>query len=307
MTGQGKTIQRGPKKRQQAAAESTQPKKRGRPAKLKIVPQLVEGLTAGREVEHVALTEINLADETFKFRVNLRVKDLVESITQNGQQLPVILRRRDGHVELQVISGFRRLTAIHAIGWPSAHAIVLEDVSDEEAFRLSILENEKRKTYSDLDRAYAITKYRQMGLKVADIASDLFGLSKKQVERLQALTELPDFMQQAIADDRLPTTQALVLKQLHDKYGVAQVNLVHWTEKATAESLSVRSLRAAIVESLPAKLPVPSLYSSTTDKKSGSAILRLKAVRLDLGQLTSEQRAMLAQELDALLHHVRAQ
>jgi ParB/RepB/Spo0J family partition protein len=295
-----KTIQR---RRSGNGVASAEKKNVGRPAKVKEVPQLVEGLTAGHAVEHVALQDIDLTDKTWQFRISLRVKDLAESIQTSGQQIPVILRRISGQEALQVISGFRRLTAIQSIGWPTAHAIVLDDVGDEAAFRLSVLENEKRKTYTDLDRAHAITKYRQMGYKVADIAENIFGLSRKQVERLQVLTELPDFMQEAIAEDRLPTTQALILKQLHDKHGKDNVDLASWTDKAASDTLSVRELRAAVLNSISAKPAVLSVFSSS--QKDGATVIRLKAIKLDLASLTDDHRFALAADLEALLARVR--
>ena len=117
-------------------AEPLVQKKRGRSAKAKVVPEYIDGLLAGRPVEHIPLDRINLADTTYRFRVGLRVKDLVDSIKQNGQQMPVVLRRRDGEQKLQVISGFRRLTALSQIGWTKATAVVLDDMDDERVFRL---------------------------------------------------------------------------------------------------------------------------------------------------------------------------
>lgn len=289
--------------RSASTAKTAGSKQRGRPAKPKEVPELVEGLTAGHEVQHVALTAIDLTDKTWQFRVSLRVKDLAESIRTAGQQIPVILRRLAGRSELQVISGFRRLTAIQSIGWPTAHAIILDDVSDEAAFRLSVLENEKRKTYSDLDRAHAITKYRKMGYKVGDIAENVFGLSRKQIERLQALTELPDFMQEAIAEDRLPTTQAMVLKQLHDKFGGASVDLEFWSDRAVNEALSVRDLRAAVLEALQTEPTKPSLFSASD--KDGKTIIRLKALKFEPASLSDEEREVLESDLEAILAQVR--
>lgn len=281
------------------------PKKAGRTPKPKAIPNVIEGLTAGNEVAQIALADIDLTDKTWQFRVSLRVGDLKDSILAHGQQLPVILRRRAGHAKLQVISGFRRLTAISAIGWPTAHGIILDDVSEEAAFRLSVLENEKRKTYSDLDRAHAITKYRQMGLKVGDIAKDVFGLSRKQVERLQKLTELPVFMQEAISEDALSTTSALVLKQLHDNAPEGAIDLAVWSRKIVDEDISVRNLRASVLASIPAKREGNALYSTKVDDQN-KTIVRFKPIRVNIDSIAGDERAHLVQELESLLAKLRS-
>lgn len=289
-------------------AEPLVQKKRGRSAKAKVVPEYIDGLLAGRPVEHIPLDRINLADTTYRFRVGLRVKDLVDSIKQNGQQMPVVLRRRDGEQKLQVISGFRRLTALSQIGWTKATAVVLDDMDDERVFRLSVLENEKRKTYSDLDRAYAITKYRQMGYKVGDIAKDLFGLSRRQVERLQKLTDLPEVVQEAISNDAISTTLAVVLKQLHDKHGAKAVDLAYWVKRASAEQLSVVQVKKAIKKHLTdaGERTPPSLFRTVKDKKSGATVFRLNPLLIAPHAMVRDERERTAAELRHLLGLVEA-
>lgn len=304
MEMQEKTIQRRVKRTATATAADGEKKKRGRPSKVREVPAVIEGLTAGHEVVQIPLAQIDLTDKTWQFRVSLRVGDLQESIRLNGQQLPVILRRVSGRDLLQIISGFRRTTAIHSIGWTTVHGIVLHDVSDDAAFRLSVLENEKRKTYSDLDRAYAITKYRQMGLTVGNIAGEVFGLSRKQIERLEKLTKLPDYMQSAIEEGELSATTALALKQLHDKSPEGAVDLAAWTRKVADDNISVRNLRTSVLKAMPAKTAGPSLFSTKSDDKSGT-VIRFKPIRVNLSTIGADERSHIVGELEALLAQMR--
>lgn len=296
-----KVIQRGTKRRAAASAVAdVEPpkKKRGRPTKERVIPDFVQALTAGQQIEQVPLDQIDLTDTSYRFRVSIRVKDLVESIRQHGQQMPAILRRRDGHEQLQIVSGFRRTTAVSQIGWTTVSAIILDSVSEEDAFRISVLENEKRKTYSDLDRAYAIHKYRQMGLTVSNIAEEVFGLSRKQVERIQKLTDLPTSIQEAIADDRISTTAALVLQQVSAKHQ-DKVDLDHWVERIEKDGLSVNSLRSAVLKSLADEGDEhqPDLFVSQQAKDGGHEVLRFRPVRLDPKAMSAEQRAQTATAL----------
>lgn len=148
------------------------------------------GVHTGK-VEAVSLDAIDLGDETFKFRVSLRVASLAKSIKAEGQQIPVLLRRLEGSGQLQVISGFRRITAIKSLRWPTVNAIVRSDLDDDAtACRVSILENEHRQTYNDVDRAHAILAYRKMGTS-ADEIEELFRVGARQRQRLEKLTTFP--------------------------------------------------------------------------------------------------------------------
>lgn len=234
------------KRRSGKKQPDTTPRRRGRPRKEHEPTAFVPGLGTNAQVVPVELTRIDQDDKTFQFRVNLRVGDLVDSIRQSGQQVPAILRKLDGHDKLQIISGFRRITAIGKIGWPTVNAIVLEGISNEDAWKTSVLENEARKTYSDLDRGYAIEAYRKLGYTVEDVAKTVFKLSRKQATRLNSLVALSPEVREAIADERITTTHALVLKQLCDKLG--GLDFSAWIERIGKDRLSIRQLSSAVLK-----------------------------------------------------------
>jgi len=133
-----------------------------------------EGLPAGKVVE-VNLSDINAEDTEYQFRVSLKVSDLVKSIRQDGQQFPVILR---GEKPYQIVSGFRRITALRELQAVKVKAIIREDLDDEEAFKVSFIENEKKKNLNALDKAHAVEKLKKFGKKREEIAL-IFGLSEK--------------------------------------------------------------------------------------------------------------------------------
>jgi ParB family chromosome partitioning protein len=120
------------------------------------------------DVVELPLDYINLEDESFKFRLNLREGELVDSIKHNGQQLPIIVRGKKP--PYQIVSGFRRVNAIKKLEIDKVQAIVRNDLDDEQALLFSYIENENRKSYSDLDRGYAIVSFRNQGKKIEDIS-----------------------------------------------------------------------------------------------------------------------------------------
>ena len=89
-----------------------------------------------------------------------RCNDLIESLKAQGkQELPAIVRRVQGddRYDFEVISGARRHWSV---SWLRSHnypdfrfLIEIRDLTEEEAFRLSDLENRARSDISDYERA----------------------------------------------------------------------------------------------------------------------------------------------------------
>jgi len=225
--------------------EKDQPKvkKGGRLKGSKNKPKPEEKHVDIAEVLQIPLEEIKLEDESFMFRIKLKVKDMVESIGAEGLQVPVILRPlqdSDGEHRYQLVSGFRRVTAIKKLGWKKVDAIVRSDLDDDvEAFKVSIIENEARKTYNDLDRANAILAFRDMGKSYEEIEA-FFNIGERQRQRLQKLTELPENLQEAVAGGGLTSTHAVRLMQHAAKY--PDTDLSAWLERIQEEELSLTQL-----------------------------------------------------------------
>jgi len=273
-----------------------------RPTRKGDAPAMVRALGTNLPVEPVRLEDIDLEDATFRFRVSIRVADLVDSIRQHGQQAPVLLRRVPDRPRLQVVSGFRRLAAIQKLGWPTVNALILEDLSDEQAWKVSVLENEARKTYSDLDRGYAILAWQKMGMPLQEVAEKVFRLSRKQASRLKSLVSLPPVLQEAVGQDGFTTTHALVLKQLRDRHG-PKVVYEFWVRRVRQEGLSISRMRGAVLRSLKEDQegdPIE-VFVHSRDAETGSACIRLRPIRIDPSRLSASQRAGIIEDLKTIL------
>ena len=220
------------------ADEETTPKRRGRPPKPKAPPPpFVSGIPEGDVVE-VHMDEIDLDNTELEFRVDQKLKDLVEDIKVNGQQFPVILRKQGD--KYQVISGFRRCRSIHSLGWSTVKAIVRDDLDDDMAFRISFMENEKRKNLTGVDKAHAMAKLRLRDKSDAEI-QEIFGLGKSQIDRYKQVSTFPPVIKDAISDARIKTTHSLSLMRTYNEHG-DKVSLADWIDRVDAEELSVRKL-----------------------------------------------------------------
>jgi len=264
------------------------------------------GTLAEARVAHIPLDAVVLADDTFKFRAIIRVGNLKKSIEADGQQVPIIVRKQGDSktTRYQIISGFRRTTAMTELGLATIAAIVREDLDDDEkAFRASVLENTARKTYSDIDRAIVLQTYKQRGWKTNDIA-EVMGLKRRQTQLLQGLLDLPEAVQAAIDENAKPftATHGVSLKQLANKHDLDDDAVEGWVDRVVADELSVAQMKRAINKdhkpSAPARLS--SIFRENgTDESKG--VFRLQPVKVEVAKLSADDKAALREELESLL------
>jgi ParB/RepB/Spo0J family partition protein len=257
-------------------------------------------------VRQVPLSDLDLGDTTYRFRAVVRVSDLVKSIKESGQQIPAVVRphpRPSSGYKWQLISGFRRATALSELKVPTIAAYVRRDlVDDQEAFRASVLENMARKTYSDIDRAYVIKRYQDAGYQSFEVAG-LMNLTKRQKNNLLSLLELPQEVQSAIGEDgtTFKATHALTLKKLKAKH--PKLNYVEWVSRINNENLSISQTIRAVNEALKgkeSKKTLPSIFRSDgTDLNSGD--VRLRPVKFNATALSAAEKKRLREELEGVL------
>lgn len=153
-------------------------------------------------------SEINITDlieeEAFRNRVNLDIGDLVSSIRENGQLIPIIVRPRDG--KFQLISGYRRVASLRKLGRKKVQAKIL-NVSDAEARRISLLENLERNDLTGWDQVSTAAKFRDQGVKSSDIA-EAFGVSIRTIQRYLVVAKAPNDFRKALERDDITVQQA---------------------------------------------------------------------------------------------------
>ena len=235
------------KKADKSTSEEVLKKALGRPKGSTNKPKPEEKHVGMNTISQIPLTEIKLDNKSFMFRTKLRVNDLVKSIGNEGLQVPVIVRSlkdsdpsEENGFKYQLISGFRRVTAIKDLGWKKVDAIVRSDLDDDfDAFKVSIIENEDRKTYNDLDRANAILAFRKLGKSNKEI-ENFFNIGERQRQRLQELTKLPPELQEAFEKSEILSTHAVRLMQHKRKY--PDTDLASWVLQIKEENLAMKDL-----------------------------------------------------------------
>ena len=158
----------------------------------------------------------------FKVREDDDMKQLMESIREEGILVPVIVRpSKEGGYE--IISGHRRVYAARRVGLSDIPVFIREDISDDEAVIAMVDSNLQRKKLlpSEKARSYAL-KYNAMKNKdtKGDSLSEtcrLTGESRSAVQRMIALANLPDTILEMVDAKKIGVVPAVNLSSLKKK------------------------------------------------------------------------------------------
>ena len=116
------------------------------------------------------------------------LKELTNSIKENGIIEPVIVKPRDGNFE--IIAGERRFRAAKEAGMTEIPCIE-HDIPDNEALEMSIVENIQRKDLNVFEQADSIRSLAEIyGYTHEEIAKKI-GKSRVTVTELVRITDLP--------------------------------------------------------------------------------------------------------------------
>ena len=196
-----------------------------------------------RVIVAVPLSDIDFDNVELCFRVDFNLSNLKEDINANGQQFPVVLRTIEFSDKYQIISGFRRCNALRELGRICVDAEI-RNITDDEAYYLSYIENDKRKNLSGLDKALAISKLLAKGKSPKEIQT-LYGIGERQYYRLKKVTDFPPALKDAISDGFIQITHGLLLMEMHSDRCRA-VDFDEWIDWIIENSASVRQLKRAL-------------------------------------------------------------
>lgn len=227
------------KKASESVREAVTPKKRGRKPLPKPIIDFKDGLRDIGIVETVSLDDIDVEDSRFQYRVAEKGKDMIPSLIKDGQLVPVILW--GDNKPFKIIDGFRRTQAVKQIGWGEVKAIIHRSISEDDAYRLSFVENFKRKSFSPIDIAHAIWKAQSRGKSNDDLQAE-FHLSARQLFRYKAMVEFSDAIKAALSDGAITMAHAQVFHAFNIE------DLEPWIEKITNDGLTAKDMKKALTK-----------------------------------------------------------
>lgn len=193
------------------------------------------GYTKRDEVMMISVDKITPSQFQPRRRMDERsLRELAESIKSKGVIEPIIVRLgKNGYYEL--ICGERRWRACKLAGMDKIPAIV-RNLSDEDAFEVSLIENIQREDLSPMEFALAFDKLVKMGRSHDEIARKI-GKSRSWVTNVMRILRLPDDVRRLIDEGKISLGHAKVLCSIKDERLVREL-----AEKIVGNGMSVREL-----------------------------------------------------------------
>jgi ParB family chromosome partitioning protein len=180
------------------------------------------------------------------------LKELSDSIREQGIVQPLIVRERGGYFEL--IAGERRWRAAQLLNLPEV-PIITREADDRTVLELALIENLQRENLNALEEAHGYAQLaEQFQLTQEEIALKV-GKSRAAVANATRLLKLPVAVQTYVREGRLSVGHAKVILGLDEKLQMIAA------ERIIKDALNVRQTEGLIAK-LQARGPKGAVDSS---------------------------------------------
>jgi ParB family chromosome partitioning protein len=165
------------------------------------------------ELREIPLNQIKVKQNYRKTFKDETLKELAQSIKENGVIEPIIVRPNGSSDRFVIIAGERRFKAAEIAQLATIPAVV-RDVADEDALRIQIIENVQRENVPFMEEAYGLQQLRdEHALDVAEICK-LVGKSDAWVYQMLQLTRMNSEAQRLAANGFLQKPVAQLISRL---------------------------------------------------------------------------------------------
>ncbi len=141
------------------------------------------------------------------------LRELADSIREQGIVQPLIVRERGGHLEL--IAGERRWRAAQLVGLHEVPVLVRQ-ADDRAVLELALIENLQRENLNPIEEARGYAQLVEQFQLTQEEAAAKVGKSRAVVANSLRLLKLPPEIQEHLREGRLSTGHAKVILGLSD-------------------------------------------------------------------------------------------
>lgn len=184
--------------------------------------------------------------------------ELTDSIKQNGILQPLLVRKKDTYYE--IVAGERRYQAALAAGLTEV-PVVIRDISDDDVFKLALIENLQRSDLTPLEEARGYKQLiKEKGLTQEELAK-ILSKSRSAITNTIRLLDLPAEVQELVDEGKLSAGHARAILAVPSEEGRVKL-----AQKVVDERLSVRQTESlaplfSVTESTERSVRVPTPQS----------------------------------------------
>ena len=169
---------------------------------------------------------------------NETLKQLADSITEHGVLQPLIVRSIAAG-NYMIIAGERRWRAAKMAGLSEVPVIIRDDLTDEQAMQIAMIENLQRENLNPIEEALGYKELIDRFGMTQDKLAAVLGKARSSVANSLGLLALPNGVQELLRNGSLSAGHCKALKKVKD--AALMTELAH---KAAEGELSVRQVEA---------------------------------------------------------------
>ena len=197
------------------------------------------------------------------------LESLSNSLKSKGVLQPLLVRPSDKGYE--IIAGERRWRAAQRAGIHDV-PVIIEDLSDQDALEIGIIENVQRADLNPIEEAMALQRLMTEFGYTQEAMAKTIGKSRSHIANMLRLNNLPDAFRKLVMQNQLSAGHARALIGHDDAAALAA--------KVVAEGLSVRALEKLIASGRRASVNKP--IKTTIEKDADTRALE-KTLSDELG------------------------
>ena len=177
------------------------------------------------------------------------LNELAESIKEHGVVQPVIVKKSIKGYEL--IAGERRTKASKLAGLAQIPAII-RDFNDQEMMEIALIENIQRENLNPIEEAIAFRNIINETKMTQEQIATKFGKSRSYITNILGLLNLPESVQEKVANNEISMSHARTLSKITDNNKVIEL-----ADKIVSENLNVRQIeKISSSEVLPKRVKI---------------------------------------------------
>lgn len=187
--------------------------------------QAAQSKAAGKELQTLPVDRIQRGQyQPRRYFDEEGLKDLAESIKQQGLLQPIVVRALSGE-KYEIVAGERRWRASQLAGLDKVPVIVKE-LDDESTMAVALIENLQREDLNPMEEAYALARLKdEFGLTHDQVAKAV-GKSRPAVSNFLRLTTLSEPVRQMVENTDLDMGHARALLALEGKDQLSAARLI---------------------------------------------------------------------------------
>ncbi|MCH3967431.1 MAG: ParB/RepB/Spo0J family partition protein [Atopobiaceae bacterium] len=160
------------------------------------------------------------------------LSELADSIEKNGVLQPILVRKKGSTYE--IVAGERRYQA-SKIAKLKEIPVVIREISDDEVFKLALIENLQRSDLNPIEEAQGYRQLIDRDNLTQEALAQILSKSRSAVANTLRLLDLPEDVQNMMADGSITAGHARAILAVSSEEGRSKL-----AQKVVQENLTVR-------------------------------------------------------------------